>query len=122
VSTTAEEKTTKKATTTKKETTTKETTTEESTSKETTTKKETTTIASYYIYVDIDGNGSVSGDGKYEAGKKATLTAAADPGFEFEGWFDASGNLVASATRYTITVKGDVNLTARFKATEAELQ
>lgn len=115
VSTTAEETTTKKVTTTKKETTTKETTTEEPTTKETTTKPTTTTEKTCRVYVDIDGNGNVTGDGEYAQGKKAVLTAAADTGFEFDGWYDSNGNLVASGTKYTITVKSDITLTAKFK-------
>lgn len=122
VSTTAEEKTTKKTTTTtKKETTTKETTTEESTTKETTT-KETTTEKSFRVYIDIDGNGTVTGDGEYKKGDRAALTAVADAGYEFDGWYDSNGSLVASGTKYTITVKEDITLTARFKAVEGSNQ
>lgn len=122
ISTTAEETTTKKVTTTKKETTTKETTTEEPTTKETTTKPTTTTEKTYRVYVDIDGNGNVTGDGEYTQGKKAVLTATADAGFEFDGWYDAGGNLVASGTKYTITVKSDITLTAKFRQIDGGTQ
>lgn len=121
ISTTAKETTTKKVTTTK-ESTTKESTTEESTTKETTTKETTTTEKTYHVYVDIDGNGTVTGDGEYVQGKKATLVAAADAGYAFDGWYDAGGNLVASGTKYTITVKADTTLTARFKAVDGGLE
>ena len=115
VSTTAEETTKKKVTTTKQETTTKETTTEEPTTKETTTKPTTTTEKSFHVYVDIDGNGNVTGDGEYTQGKRAVLTAVPDTGYEFDGWYDNKGELAASGTKYTITVKEDITLTAKFK-------
>lgn len=108
------ESSTKRKTTTEKATeeaktekTTKETTTESTTT--------TTTAATYNITVDIDGNGSVSGDGAYTSGKKATFVATADDGFEFAGWYDNStGALVASGKKYTVTVKDNLNLTAKF--------
>lgn len=123
VSTTKEETTTKpKKVTTTKETTTKETTTEESTTKETTTKETTTAETTYRVYIDIDGNGTVTGDGEYVKGKRATLVATADDGYQFDGWYDSNGTLVASGTKYSITVKSDTTLTARFKAIEGEIQ
>lgn len=122
ISTTEEEKTTKKTTTTtEKESTTKETTTEESTTKETTTESTTAEIT-FHVYADIDGNGTVTGDGEYKKGDRAVLNASPDAGFEFEGWFDNKGNLVASGTKYTITVKNDITLTARFKAVDGGAQ
>ena len=86
------------------------TTTEEAT---TTT---TTTVKTYNVYVDVDGNGSVSGEGSYEYGEKAVLVATADDGYEFDGWYNNSGSLVASGTTYSVTVKDEVNLTAKFVA------
>lgn len=122
ISTTAEEKTTKKTTTTtEKESTTKETTTEESTTKETTTES-TTAEKTFRVYIDIDGNGTVTGDGEYKKGDRAVLNASADAGFEFEGWFDDKGNLAASGAKYTVTVKNDITLTARFKAVDGGAQ
>lgn len=118
---TEEDTTKKKITTTRKETTTesttKETTTKETTTKETTTKA--TTLPSFYVSVDIDGNGSIAGDGTFTSGKKATLIATADEGYQFVGWYDNStGALVASSNKYTVTVKKDINLTAKFAPVE----
>ena len=114
-----EESSTKNKTTTTKESTTKETTTKETTT-ETTTTTTTTTVKSFRVSVDIDGNGSVSGDGSYESGKKATLIATADEGYQFVGWYDNStGALVASSNKYTVNVKKDLNLTAKFSSVEA---
>lgn len=104
----------------------KKTTTEPST--ETTTQEitttTTTTTKSYAVVVDIDGNGSATGDGSYNSGKKASLVAKADEGYQFEGWYDNdTGMLVASSSRYTVTVNENLNLTAKFsKLAEPETQ
>ena len=117
ISTTTEE-TTKKQTTTKKEITTeKETTTESTTT--TTQAPSTTATVLYNVYIDIDGNGTVTGDGSYEKGKKAVLTATPDEGWQFEGWYDNStGALVASGNKFTVNVSKDVTYTARFTRVE----
>ena len=117
ISTTAEE-TTKKQTTTKKKTTTeKETTTESTTA--TTQAPSTTAAVLYNVYIDIDGNGAVTGDGSYEKGKKAVLTATPDDGWQFDGWYENStGELVASGNKFTVNVNKDVTYTARFTKTE----
>ena len=117
ISTTTEE-TTKKQTTTKKEITTeKETTTESTTT--TTQAPSTTATVLYNVYIDIDGNGTVTGDGSYEKGKKAVLTATPDEGWQFEGWYDNStGSLVASGNKFTVNVSKDVTYTARFTRVE----
>lgn len=104
--------TTRRRTTTERTT---ETTTESTTERTTTTT--TTTVARFTVSVDIDGNGSVSGDGTFEAGNRTTLVATPDSGYQFIGWFDNdTGAQVASGTRYTITVDSNRNLTARFSA------
>lgn len=113
--TTEESTTKKKHTTTEKQTTEKVETTKETTTKQTTTQP-TTTAPSFNISIDIDGNGSVTGDGQYTSGKKAALIATADEGYQFMGWYDNStGSLVASSNKYTVTVKKDINLTAKFE-------
>lgn len=105
--------------TTKKETTTNpttESTTEPTT--ESTTKETEPPVAEYMIAVDIDGYGTVTGDGKYKAGEKANLIATPSAGAQFVGWYDnATDRLVASGATYTITVQKDLSLTARFEAT-----
>ena len=110
--------------TTKKETTTEPTTkpTTESTTEPTTkptTEETKPTVAEYTIAVDIDGNGTVTGEGTYKAGEKATLTATPDANYQFVGWYDnATRELVASGTNYTVTVQKNISLTARFEALE----
>lgn len=110
-----------KITTTKPKTTTTTTEPATTTTTEATTKPTTvtTTVATFTISVDIDGNGSVSGDGAYKAGKKATLIATADAGYQFAGRYDNNtGKLVASSNKYTVNVKSNMNLTAKFELAE----
>ena len=57
--------------------------------------------------------GEVSGSGSYEYGTVVTLTATAHEGYKFMQWSDGDTN----ATR-TITVTGDLTLTATFTATD----
>lgn len=78
------------------------------------------TIATFRVAVDIDGNGTVTGDGAYESGKKAVLSAVPDDGYQFAGWFDNNtGKLVASGSKYTVNVSGNLRLTAKFEKIEA---
>lgn len=58
-------------------------------------------------------NGSVNGAGTYSIGKTVKLTAAADSGYTFSGWY-IDGKLVSSAAEYTFTAEADVNITALF--------
>ena len=45
-----------------------------------------------------------------ETNEKITITAAAKKGYTFEGWYDASGNLITTNTTYSYTeTKEDVN-------------
>ena len=98
--------------------TTTEATTEETTEKTTeATTVVSTTVARYTVSVDIDGNGNVSGSGTFESGKRATLVATPDEGYQFVGWYDNdTGAQVASGTKYSITVDSNKSLTARFTA------
>ena len=100
---------------TRNRTTTERTT--ESTTERTTTTTTTTTVARFTVSVDIDGNGSVTGDGTFESGTRTTLIATPDSGYQFMGWYDNdTGSQVASGSRYTVTVDSNRNLTARFAA------
>ncbi len=117
--TTTEQVEEEESTSTTRQTTTRESTTQNTTESTTasTTASTTTTVARYTISVDIDGNGTVTGDGTFESGTKTTLVATPDSGYQFVGWYDNStGTQVASGTSYTITVDSNRNLTARFTA------
>lgn len=79
-------------------------------------------ISSYTQSVTIDGNGSVNALCNGEAitlpytgvnGDEITLTANADSGYEFDGWY-SGGTLIASSEEYTYTVNGANNITAKF--------
>lgn len=103
--TTASEKTTEKTT---------ESATEKTTQSTTTSTKATKAVFS--VYVDIDGNGSVTGEGEYENGKQAVLVATPDADSQFIGWYDNdTGELRASGSKYTVRVNKNINLTAKFQ-------
>ena len=77
----------------------------------------TATKRSYTLTVALaegcEEMGEVSGSGSYEYGTVVTLTATAHEGYKFMQWSDGDTN----ATR-TITVTGDLTLTATFTATD----
>jgi hypothetical protein len=57
--------------------------------------------------------GEVQGDGKYTLGENATVTAIADDGYEFDGWY-SNGTKVSSRVSYKFTVTSDKSLQAVF--------
>lgn len=116
---TTTEKTTERTTESTTEKTTESTT---KTTTTTTTKPSSTkpTESKYKVYVDIDGNGNILGEGEYEKGKKVTLVATADPGAQFVGWYE-NGVIVASGTKYSFTVENERHLTALFQKTQEEV-
>ncbi|MDE6110490.1 MAG: hypothetical protein K2F65_01105 [Eubacterium sp.] len=111
--------------------TTTESTTESTTEKttESTTKPTTTTTtkpsstkpteSKYKIYIDVDGNGSILGEGEYSKGKRVTLVATPDAGAQFVGWYE-NGVIVASGTKYSFTVDNERHLTALFQTIPEE--
>lgn len=107
-------KPTTKITTTKKKTTTSKPTTTKPTTTEPTTQPSTNTT--YNVYIDTSGYGSATGDGEYKKGEKAILTAYPDSGYVFDGWYNDSGALLDSSTRYSFTVKKDTSVKAVFKS------
>lgn len=106
------QRTTRKRNTTEKETTTEATTTTTETTTQRTTEK--TTARQFSVDVITTGTGSVSGNGLYSKGQKATLTASSISGWEFDGWYDSSGNKLSSNAKYTFTVNGNTSITAKF--------
>ena len=64
---------------------------------------------------DVDGvtPGTVKGAGVYSAGKSVTLTATANKGYVFSGWYKGT-TLLSRLASYKITVKDDVEYTAKF--------
>ena len=57
--------------------------------------------------------GSTAGDGVYDNGKTATVTATPEAGYVFKGWFE-DGELVSADAAYSFTVTSNRTLTAKF--------
>ena len=58
--------------------------------------------------------GTVTGTGTYLKGAKVTLTAAANSGYRFTGWY-AGETIVSDKAEYSFTAEKDTELTAKFK-------
>lgn len=68
----------------------------------------------YKITVQKDGNGSITNkNGCYYSGSTVNLTAAADKGYLFKGWY-ANDKLLSTANPYSYKVTGDATVTAKF--------
>jgi hypothetical protein len=65
------------------------------------------------IQLKASRSGSASGDGYYESGTTATLTAA--PAETFAGWYDLSGNLVSTEPSFQYSVEQGTTLVAMFQ-------
>ena len=57
--------------------------------------------------------GTVAGGGKYRSGKTCTLTATANAGYVFDGWYEGSTKL-SSNTSYSFTVSSNRTITGKF--------
>ncbi len=57
--------------------------------------------------------GNTTGDGTYDNGETATVTATANEGYIFKGWYE-NGELVSADASYSFTVTSDRTLTAKF--------
>ncbi len=58
--------------------------------------------------------GTVTGAGTYLKGSEVTVTAAANSGYKFSGWYEGD-KAVSADSEYTFTAEGDRELTAKFK-------
>lgn len=67
----------------------------------------------YQITVNAQSNGSVAGGGLYVKNTSATITATADSGYKFNGWYNGD-ILVSSNASYTFTVTEALSLVAKF--------
>lgn len=77
---------------------------------------------SYTISVYTESGITVTGDGEHARGEKITITASADVGYEFEGWYDGGGNLVDENETFTVDVLlSDITLYARNTSTESDV-
>lgn len=66
----------------------------------------------YTVTVNAE-NGEVTGAGEYEVGATATLTATANEGYQFDGWY-VGEEKVSSETTYAVTVDSNITITAKF--------
>jgi hypothetical protein len=76
----------------------------------------TFTQNTYTLTTLVDGSGSVgrNNTGPYHYGDAVQLTASADLGWSFQSW---SGNLVGSTNPATLTITGNMAVTAHFSQT-----
>ena len=85
----------------------------------------------YYQLTLIEGeNGIISGvtpsagnsTSHFMEGTKISVSARADKGVGFDGWYDGSGNLVSNNNPYRFTINSDLTLKAEFKTSPAYIQ
>lgn len=60
-------------------------------------------------------NGAVTGAAKYIKGSSVTVTATANSGYRFTGWY-VDNTAVSTESTYTFTAESDMALTAKFEA------
>lgn len=76
-----------------------------------------TPLISYAVTVlsDNEDYGTVSGGGLFMFGAEITISATANSGYVFTGWYTTSGNLVSTDNPYTFTVDSKTTLVAKFR-------
>lgn len=72
----------------------------------------------FEVFVEVVGEGTVSGIGAYGFGQTCTLTATANSGFAFEKWTEDGVEISTNAT-YAFAVTIDRTLTAHFISDES---
>ena len=65
------------------------------------------------VTADPPAGGTVTGGGRVTAGQSTTVTATANSGYVFDGWYKGT-TLVSPAVTYIYKPSGDVTLTAKF--------
>ena len=68
----------------------------------------------FTVSVTAEAGGKVSGGGTVEKGKETTVTATADEGYKFAGWYKGIEK-VSGEAQYKFTVTENVELTAKFE-------
>ena len=101
---------------------TAEFTVENVTANRTYTAKFTKNIVYYTISAEVgtDGGGTVSGGGEVAEGESITLTAAANDGYTFEGWYDGDTKVCETAEFIVENVTAEKTYTARFVKNQVE--
>jgi glucan-binding YG repeat protein len=68
----------------------------------------------YIVTTIVGAGGSVTGSGRYRYGASVTLTAFADAGYSFDGWYENGIRISGGSAAYSFTVSYDRTLEARF--------
>lgn len=74
-----------------------------------------TTHQTYTVTVSADGNGKVSGGGKYKLGQKVNLTATPDKDWEFDKWTCETPGYYGNPSNGIIIDGRDLSFTAHFR-------
>lgn len=80
-------------------------------------------LSKYSLMVtkNIDEAGTVSGDGLYEYGTTTTLTATANTGYKFVGWYDEGDSFIDDNNTLSITVESEMLIKAIFELEDCVL-
>ncbi len=79
------------------------------------------TSSDFNVTVTAAEGGTTTGGGMFHPGQTAQLTATADSGWNFIGWFDGDTKITSSAN-YAFDVTKNTNLTARFEKVEPPVE
>ena len=82
------------------------------------------TANKYHVTINNTNNdaGTVTGAGDYSYGTNVTVTATANPGYEFAGWYiDPDGEAVESNSQYSFALLKATTLTAKWNAKEYQI-
>ena len=78
------------------------------------------TLSSHTVSTNVTGQGFVTGGGTFQHGASATLSANAIAGHFFTGW-TGSGIPDSNESTITLTITGDLNVTASFEKSPEKL-
>ncbi|WP_461810970.1 InlB B-repeat-containing protein, partial [Faecalimonas sp.] len=71
------------------------------------------------VFVQAEEGGKVEGNKEVVLGENATVTATANTGYRFAGWYRSNGEKVSDEAKYTFKVTDNTALTAKFEKTDA---
>ena len=78
-------------------------------------------VVEYLVEVTGGENGTITGGGLYVKGEFSQVTAVADEGYEFEGWF-VDGERVSIESEYRFAVENDIALEAKFSKVSVDFR
>lgn len=70
-------------------------------------------VKTFDVNVAVQAGGTAYGDGRYLNGEFAKVTAVANEGYQFVGWF-VDGEKISTEAEYRFAVTGDMTITAQF--------